>query len=157
MSKFLVQISWCCGDENGDFMNDSSSNDTEYVADIATGKIYDEYEDIGDLDDPYYFTAVGVSESMRELISMDNSFLTDELSEKWLIPAIKQQITEPKFTNGNIFTLNWKKPNFGEVTLVYEVESFQCNHPQDPVEWDTTIDCVGALGLNYDLVETELS
>lgn len=152
MGKHLVQINWFAPNENGDLLaGDDSSN--ELVADLSTGKIYGQYDDIGEVDDPYFFYASGIGGVMSELIREDESFLTDELTEKWLIEAIKQQLTEPKLEDGIIRLMNWKKPHFGEVTLIYELNSFQSNHPLDPVEWDVTIDCIGALGLNYELIE----
>jgi hypothetical protein len=40
----------------------------------------------------------------------------------------------------------WKKPDYGEIILVFKINSFKSNHPEDPEEWDLLVDCIGILG-----------
>jgi len=151
--KEMVHIFWHCADDDGNF-NFYEQENEEYVIDLSTGKIYTPDEEIGELGDPYFFTTSVGSRTMYDLIKEDSSFLHDELTGKWLTDAIKEEITEPDLTGTNIFRFHkWKKPHHGELTLIYEINSYQSNHPLDPEEWDMDINCLGSLGKNYELVE----
>jgi len=150
--KEMVHIFWHCADDDGNFNFHEEENE-DFVIDLSTGKIYTPDEEIGELDDPYFFTTSAGTNFMHEMISEDGSFLHDELTGKWLAEAIKKEITEPTLTGGILRLHKWKKPHHGELTLIYDINSYQCNHPLDPVEWDMDIDCVGSLGNNYELVE----
>lgn len=150
--KEMVHIFWHCADEDGNF-NFNEEDNEDYVIDLVTEKIYSPSDEIGEIDDPYFFTTSAGTNFMHEMIHEDDEFLTDELSGKWLAEAIKKQITEPTLSDGIIRLMKWKRPHHGELTLIYNINSYQCNHPQDPEEWDMDIDCVGSLGVNYDLVE----
>ena len=154
-SKEIVNVFWHCADDDGNF-NFYEEENEDFVIDLTTGKIYTPSDDIGELDDPYFFTTSAGSNFMHEMISEDGSFLSDELTEKWLTQAIKKQITEPDLTGTKIIRLHkWVKPHHGEISLIYEIDSFQSNHPLDPVEWDMTIDCVGSLGDNHKIVKID--
>jgi hypothetical protein len=154
MHKELVHIFWHCADDDGNF-NFYEEEDEDYVIDLSTGKIYTPSEDIGELDEPYFFKTSAGTNFMFELMNDVCSFLHDELTGKWLADAIKKEITEPLLPKGILRMKPWVKPHHGELTLVYHIDSFQCNHPLDPEEWDMEINCLGALGLNYELKEME--
>ena len=151
----VIQIFWHCADDDGNLnFHDINADIVEFVADLSTGTLYSDYDDIGHIDDPYFFTATGLSNFISEQIREDSSFVTDELSEKHFISALNKQITEPDLTGTNILRLHkWVKPHHGEITLIYEVDSFRCNHPMDPEEWEMNINCLGSLNDNYSLVE----
>lgn len=154
MHKELVHIFWHCADDDGNF-NFYEEENEDYVIDLATGKIYTPADDIGELDDPYFFAISAGTNFMHQMIEDYDLFLSDELTGKWLVEAIKKEITEPRLPNGIINLRPWTKPHHGELTLIYEIHSFQSNHPLDPEEWDMEINCLGALGLNYEIKEKE--
>lgn len=151
MQNKLIQIFWQQFDDDGNIDEDIV---LKYVADLSTGKIYsDSDDDIGEIDDPYYFVAIGVGSFMDELLIEDESIITEPLSAKWIIEGIKHQISEPKLEDGIIRLGSWKRPIYGEFTLLFNVNSLMSNNIEDPKEWDMNISCIGVLDLNYELTE----
>lgn len=46
----------------------------------------------------------------------------------------------------------WKQPNDGDFIMVFDIQAFQSNHPEDPVEYDLNVTPIGILGDQVKLV-----
>lgn len=90
-------------------------------------------------------------------VSIFDGIEDDELMKKHLVSGLTRILNppSPKDLSDIMVNLIWKKPTFGEFFLVFDVNSFQCNHPQDPEEWDMTVDCVGVLDHDYKITKVE--
>jgi len=152
----IINIKWWCHDvQHDEHHHDNFVDESNlYCLNISTGKLYlvGEYDD--DVKNLRYFTVYGLNDFMNDEINLDGSFIIDDLTAKHLILAIKNKEERKPITIDKVLNLqHWVKPKFGDVSLIYEINSGRCNHPMDPEEWEISINCVGSLGNNFELKE----
>ena len=96
----------------------------------------------------------GVDSFASALLSDSGDDIFDKKAYEAIIDYIKNEI-DPKpidVVDGKvdlwaaIRDAKREKPTTGELIVVIDVNSWQSNHPQDPEEWDMSIDFLGILG-----------
>ena len=119
------------------FNGDYNSNPDNLLLNLDTGEItHDE------LTNGAFISIYGMDEFMRGYISdVGKEDVIDELALPMIVDHIKS-LLNPKLP----ISLMIGPPTFGDFILVYNVISSQTNHPEDPVEYDLNVDCVGILG-----------
>ncbi len=76
-----------------------------------------------------------------------SEFFTDDIK---IMTIVKEYIYNE--LSPNLKKILWKQPNDGDFIMVFNIQSFQTNHPLDSVEYDLNVDPIGILGEQVKLV-----
>lgn len=133
-------------------------NGDEFVIDIKNKKILSIEEDITNdfiVTEDLYF--IGLEPVSSELKLQVECCGIESLMENDMIEYVSNYIDF--LTDGKNYSLSelikrsditWTE---GEFFLQYTIDIHQCNHPEDPTEYDCTITCEGVLGHDIKLIK----
>jgi hypothetical protein len=156
----LVQIFWIKLDDDtidiSDNVNDDPNYTIEYIIDLKNNTLVKAKDFITsgvDSDELYVFYGTALTSIFTMILSEDEELLLSPETLKYLMIALKSQLVNHKHNDidNGLDGFKWEKPALGEMTLVFDVESYKCNSPTEPEEWDTRVMCVGSLGNNYEI------
>lgn len=139
-SKELIQLTWWKADPSG-LMGEGLF---EYDPDLK------KVNHLGDTDtkNPIFFEVKTMSDYISDLLT---DIVYDGDLDEWIIKGIDNQLNPKPFVD--IFRTD---TSCGEFTLVLEVRSIITpSTPMGPEEYDLEINCLGVLGLNYEIKEME--
>lgn len=159
MKEELVKISWYLADDSDaeNFWDDYDDN-CEYLLDLEDKNhtLLDKEGEFMIPKKPVVITFEGITEFFKEFVYELGEELIcdmrDNTVKNYIIDYINSELN-PHFSFGQLLeAINFTQPENGEFFLVFKVYSYQSNHPEDPVEYDMDVKCVGVLGKHVKLV-----
>ena len=159
MKEHLLKIDWfLASKEDSAYFWDNYDDSYEFMLDledknytlldsegefiIPKKPVVIQFKGLGDFFEDY------CHEVGEELISD----IKDETVKNYIIDYINSELN-PQFSFGQLLeAIQFKQPVDGTFFLVFKINTYKSNHPEDPVEYDMDVKCVGVLGKHVKLV-----
>ena len=126
MKESLVKIKWSI---------ESEFDNSDYTIEL----------DI-DNDESIVLSLEGIDSNASYFLNEIGTDILDEVGYKMIKDYIKKERNPDLESIDFLRNPDWEAPKNGECIMVIKISSWQSNHPMDPQEWDTDIDCLGILG-----------